>query len=246
MKKLLLTLFAVAAIVACQKEENSNMGIHPDASIDNVVVGSNSNMDLDLNALSNRLIRLSNTKGMELKPNEEGKINGVGAYITVISGVSDGNFYEFVSSDNINMCDAPVGFDVVYLVQNADYNIEVRIGAPSGEGSTRIALIELDVRILFTLSFTEGLGVDLSTFTPTIVDGSGTPKFTLGSTLFNLACASDYYEITDAPFPLSGHLATITNAAGISTVFGGSSLNYAGTTLADVKAAIERDIKPSN
>ena len=246
MKKLLLTIFAVAALVACDKD-----AIDTDLAPSNIVEpiesveAINASVELDIDALSARLQRLANAKGMESKESSTSKINGIGAYLTVISGVSNNNFYEFVSSDDINMCDAPALFDVVYLVQNSDYHIEVRLIAPSGSTSQRITTIPLDVRTLFTFSFTEALGVDLSTFNPTIVDGAGIPKFTVGSDLFNLACASDYYEVTDAPFPLRGHLATISaaNAASILNIWGGSSLNYAGTSMDAVVTEIETQIK---
>ena len=248
MKKVLLTLFDVAAIfTACDKDSTVAQDLSLSEDVEVSVGNLSSNINLDIDALSARLIRMADSKDPQLKNNESGRtITGPGAYLTVISGVSNNNFYEFVSSDDINMCDAPAGFDVVYLVQNSDYHIEVRIGAPSGSSSTLITTIPLDVRTLFTFSFTEALGVDLSNFSPTIVDGNGTPKFTVGSTDFNLACASDYYEVTSAPFPLRGYLATVTDAAGISTVCGGSSLNYAGTDEAAVRAAIDADIKPRN
>ena len=53
------------------------------------------------------------------------------------------------------------------------------------------------------------------------------------------------YEVTPAPFPLNGWLATIKANVGTAS-FTGSSFNYAGTDRASVEAAIEADILDGN
>ena len=56
-----------------------------------------------------------------------------------------------------------------------------------------------------------------------------------------LADVSAYYTITEAPFPLTGFLATIVDAQRSNIT--GSSANYAGTTRDAVITEIERDIR---
>ena len=51
---------------------------------------------------------------------------------------------------------------------------------------------------------------------------------------------SSFYTVSCAPFPLTGVLATINSGATLPN--GATSANYAGTTEADVRQAIERDI----
>ena len=63
----------------------------------------------------------------------------------------------------------------------------------------------------------------------------------------NTVTASDYYTITDAPFPLTGKLATMNSGYASAAGWpGGVSLNYAGTTEAAVVSAIEADIMNAN
>ena len=64
---------------------------------------------------------------------------------------------------------------------------------------------------------------------------------------FDYSCdLSGYYNVTPAPFPLTGFLATITNAAGVQADFGGSSPNFAGTNRDDVVREIESHIMDGN
>ena len=61
-----------------------------------------------------------------------------------------------------------------------------------------------------------------------------------------LACAADFYTVSSAPFPLNGFLATIDDAAGLTAAFGGSSPNFAGTLMGSVTSTIEDNIKDGN
>ena len=244
MKKLLLTLFAVAAIVACQKEETSNLGMHPEASIDAQIVSSGSD-DLTESEILDIVDSILGTNLM--KGSEQGDVLSSGKAddrITLhIFQLNGTNHIAFVDDSNDDFCfNTQDGFLLLSSVhlnkQSGSNNIEVTLG----ESTNVLSTVNGDFASLFALNFNliMQLGADGSVSSQDIYSAHNVGS--IGGNTVRFGCAGNYYAVTDAPFPLNGHLATITDAAGLALAFGGSSLNYAGTDMAAVTSTIEAQI----
>ena len=252
MKKILLTLFAVAAIfVACDKDaydqEITNINVLEQAEEINASVESS----VDIDALTATLNRLSNNrKNYQPKPsNDTAKTGGAGAYIAIVGGVNSGSFYEFLFSNDLAPCnlDDYSYLETVYLVLNAANETEIRLLAPSGSPteSLLVGTITDDFSFLYTITISEGLKVVLSS---SVIDhqpdSSASLSFAFGSDTFDFSCGVDLtgaYDVMPAPFPLTGFLARI-NSDFDFTGLDANALNYAGSSREDVVREIENDI----
>ena len=245
MKKLLLTIFTVAMLVACNKDafdqDVENINVLDQTEISSDISGIDANLDIDVDAITERLEGIaSRMKSFDRKDRSTART--AGGYIKLSSGASNGIYYEFVYSDDVLLCnEASHSFlEEIFLVLNSSNETEIRLIAPSGGDSILVSTITTDFSFLFAITITEGLRVNLADGSYNLVNGQGTPSFTFGSETFAFNCDGTYYSITPAPFPLRGFLATIIDGA-LPT--GMSSSNYAGTDEAAVKAAIENDIR---
>lgn len=244
MKKLLFTIFTIVAFVACDKdafEDNDITNINVLEQAEEINASVDANVDLDIDALTTRLLQLNEKAGKlpaKLRSNETAKTGGAGSHIKYISGVNSNIFYEILFSDDIAICNfASYSYlDTIYLVLNSANETEIRYTAPSGSTSILLGTITDDLSFLYAVTFSEGLSVALGDLTVTTVNGEGSADFTFGSVNIDLGCEGVAYEVTDAPFPLSGFLATKIGS------YTGTFLNYAGTDRAAVIRAIETDI----
>ena len=250
MKKLIFSLFAIATIfVACNKETTES--IEPSIIEMEEVSAS---VDLDIDSLTDRLIRLSNNKNLSPKDNSTNRTPG--GHIKLISGVNttSNTYYEFLFSDDLDLCNVSnVSYlETIWLVLDGT---ETDIHIISETGPV-IGTITADLSFIYGLTITEGLSVNLGNLDVAVVDGAGGVDITLGSERFNFTCATasvwapsasdanmisnpDYgtYSVSPAPFPLTGFLATYISAAtGVS-----QPANYAGTTRDAVMTAIQND-----
>ena len=250
MKKILLTIFVFAAIIACEKDaydndDVTNINVLEQAEEINASVETTSSTGLDVEALTARLTRLAgNTKGVTRKLNSStAKTGGAGSHIKLISGVETTSniYYEFLFSDDISLCNLPnfTYLETIWLVLNSANETEIRAIAPSGEDSFLVGTITADLSFLYEITFSEGLFVDLSDLSVDVVSGESQADITLGSVNFDLSCEGILYEVTPAPFPLRGFLAT--KIAG-ATFPNATPSNYAGTDRNDVVRAIETNI----
>ena len=171
MKNLLYTLLIGLVVISCNKDEeygSAPLALSQEVSIEQT---------FDAAALESRLVRiLGNSSKMATKSGQTAKTAVVGSNIKLISGLKDGNYFEFLFSDDIDNCDA-AGFtgDVLFLVFNASNETEIRFGSVTG---TLLNTITIDLSTLYTLTFSEGLRVDLSSLAATVVDGTGGTSFT--------------------------------------------------------------------
>ena len=254
MKKLLLTLFAVAAVfVACDKD-----ALDQDVSNINVLeqaeeINASLDIDFDYDALVARLTgkNLSSSdksdKGSASTARNTGTnvacgdderdgltIDGETDYITYELATINGNNYGVIRSEELTRTAAftPVatitfvnkGSGLTKIFVNGEYVNEFT-SVPFGNLYADSALrTSADV----PFAYIENLNSNF------IYIGDGTAASAGLSCIY----AGQYYEVTPAPFPLNGFLATLRGA--LPT--GMDSANYAGTTEAAVRAAIEADI----
>ena len=234
MKKILLTLIAVAAIfVACDKDgldqEITNINVLEQAEEINASVET----DIDaIDAFINRV--LSNSKKYPSKSNVTGRSTtpAAGSYVRILAGEQGPVYYEFGFSDDVEVCnEADYSYLTtnVYLVYNANQDTEIRIGTLD---ATPIRTIDRDLRQLFSIAINEGIsynfGTDVLDFASTNSDGA----LVIGSQAFDFVCAGwmfdsatmtwshptyGSYVVSPAPFPLSGLLATVETELGTYT-----------------------------
>ena len=177
MKKLLLIAMLALGVVACDKND---LGMDMDGSSINPIEMQDVKMDLDLDALTSRLSRLSDQYVNDDKGSvSTAKLAVTGSYIKLVSGVDNGKYFEFLFSDDIDSCriDEYPYLEVIYLVLNASDYTEIRVGDHSGENSILLGTIEQDFSFLYTITFSEGLLVDLTDYSATVVDGNGGTSF---------------------------------------------------------------------
>ena len=249
MKKLLLTLFAVAAIVACQKEDDS-IAIQPDASMDAQLVSGESSRTVDL--LENLEGILASAEGMskqfnlnELVPSSERNI-GADTLEISLHAYSGSDYLVIQGGDTDDICRDNAGVEdlgKIGFVKTDANNFNVVVYLPTGsviEASTGNSLSS-GLNGLFTVASAAGF---------TSISRVNLRLFPLEANISvpnaGIACVGSLYTVTAAPFPLNGWLATLNANADLSQFFGGSSLNYAGTDEAAVRAAIEADIMNGN
>ena len=244
MKKLIFSLFAIATIfVACDKDsveiapvvEVEEMSVDTDALIDGILSRWGVNSISSKNSASS-----SKTNNPSASCADDTRVapDASTDYISYeILSDSDGSFGLIRSEERSNVAAFDNGQLIVTLYFTRQANNVTHIYV----GSNKVAE--------FTSTGFDGL-YDIAN--ALAVESLTSGFIYTGDT--NLAAAGlectqasglnpiDFYTVTDAPFPLTGKLATINSGAD----FPGSSANYAGTTEASVRAAIEADILDGN
>ena len=238
MKKLLLTLFAIAAIVACQKEDQSDLVAQPEASID-IQVGTNESAQIGQAELDDIISDLiSNLSG--ITPTKRGNASSskgsdyVAIHVFTLTG-SDTRYLTLLDETNDDLCFATGQSTALVYFDNVN-----------GDGSVLVVEDDQEVEQLrisgnFGSFFDAGQNTLLALTDPrqqgTFDDSNAV---SLNGIDFNFSCfdPADHYEVMPAPFPLSGFLARITGPL----PDGMSSANYAGTSTSTVIEAIENDI----
>ena len=251
MKKILLTLFAVAAIfVACDKD-----GLDQDITNINVLeqadeIGASIENDLDVDGIVDELLKNLSSFGNQ-KRGQANLTSKTGDFVAVhiftISGQTD-RFLILADETNDDFCFpgsvATVFFDNVNG-DGSQLNVEDEAGVVSISLTGNFAAFFAGGNNVLVRLNAENKAADRGDF-----DAGNTA--TLSGTDFTFSCAMDFtsiYTVSPAPFPLTGFLARIIDGAN----FTGSSLNYAaapGPAGADdeslVRAAIEADIMDGN
>lgn len=173
MKKLLYTLILGLLVVSCDKSYEESIET-PQASQEIILENP-----VDINELQNRLIRLLDSS-KDFPQKGPSSARTAGDHIKLISGTSNGVYFEFLFSDDIEVCnlESYSYLSTIYLVLNADNHTEIRVGAASGDGSLKLGTIEVDLSFLYTITFSEGLRVNLSDLAVNLVDGMGGTSFT--------------------------------------------------------------------
>ena len=256
MKKILLTLFAVAAIViACDKDaydaDTTNINIIEQAEEINATV------DFDLSRIEETLNRLSsNIKSFPVKDNTTART--AGGHIRILGGADGSIYYEFAFSDDIEVCnEATYSFleENIYIVLNAAGNTEVRVGSLT---AAPVATLTRDFSSVFARSIQEGISYDFSSGN---IGGGvvGNDGIAFGSTVFDFICdgwsfdsatmtwshpTQGSYIISEAPFPLNGILARVlTQGVNPGTLHYAASgdMNDASDASHALNDAIQRD-----
>ena len=248
MKKLLLTLFAVAAIVACDKD-----AFDQDTYDINVVEAAEEiNATVETASEDSILTLLENLRSANLPKAERGDANATAKgsdYLNL-------TFFTFGNEPYITFLDESNDDITCILEAPGVTNVNsIFFDNVNGDGSA-IAVETADETVVTTVTgdfaaFFAGSENSIIKLTPTydIVASEALNahnRVTVSGADIKLACAADYFDITNAPFPLNGFLATIDDVAGLQAAFGGSSLNYAGTTESSVMDAIKANIMDGN
>ncbi len=93
--------------------------------------------------------------------------------IKIYAGVQDGDYFEFLFSDDVDSCNKPDGFDEIYLTLESDGTTSVRAGAIDGFAlRTGLSL----PAVVYTLTISEGLKVSEESVV-TFIDGAGASTF---------------------------------------------------------------------
>ena len=248
MKKILLSLFAIATMfVACDKEDSviEPTG-QPVADIGNQITeGPVGLSDIEILEMVSEILGTDLINGSKVGdlPSAGKGDDRITLHIFQLNGA---NHIAFVDDSNDDFCfNAQDGFLLlasVHLNNDGSNNIEVTLD----ESNNVISTVNGDFTTLFSLPFNliMKLAADGAVDSQELYSAHNVGS--IGGNTVRFGCAGDYFAITDAPFPLNGHLATITDAAGLTAAFGGSSVNYAGTSEADVEAAIMANIMDGN
>ena len=239
MKKLLLTLFAVAAVfVACDKDA---VDVQETVVVEVVEDAPLMDLDIDYDLIITRLTgkEFSSKGASSARTNANVACADDERDGLTIGGSTDYISYEFTTINGVNY------------------------GVIRSEALTRTAPFNRVVNLVFVNLGNNDVGVyvngnlvstlNIPAFTP-LFDNSILASafvevldanfvYTGDSNIADagLSCiyAGQYYEVTPAPFPLNGFLATLN---GVALPAGKSSANYAGTTREAVVTAIENDI----
>ena len=254
MKKFLFTIFAFALIVACEKDafEQDTYDINPIEAAEEI--NASLDIDFDYDALVARLtgkdLSVDNTKGSKGSASTARNtgtnvacgdderdgltIDGETDYITYELATINGNNYGVIRSEELTRTAAfnPVatitfvnkGSGLTKIFVDGNYVNEFT-SVPFGDLYADSAL-RTSAGVPF--AYIENLNSNF------IYIGDGTAASAGLSCIY----AGQYYEVTPAPFPLNGFLATLRGAL----PSGMDSANYAGTTEEAVRAAIEADI----
>ena len=264
MKKLILSLFAVAMVfVACNKED-SMVDSTPELS---VTVGE---VDLEsrFNAFNDFL------RGATFTPSEKsnspssarGGDNG-SDWVELIWFAHGTEHYVFTQPENLGNADySNIGAGVsniyreTYSYRASSQEVHIQVG----EGAGAVFPIPADLQALYMSAFADQnsalyfANLDGSTWTfregalPTGTNFNFAPSAPLTFDWRLIAGSTDTYENTNpditatyrvspAPFPLSGSLATI-----VTSDSDNASANYAGTSSSTVIDAIQADIEGRN
>ena len=246
MKKLLLSLFAIATVfVACDKEA---IDVQEPTAIEIEEANASMDLDLDIEGIVNRL---SNKDFSSAKGSDDAARTGTATQACsedvrdglTIEGSTDYLSYEIASINGANYAiirdeaHSPLGdftpLVTVFFVNKGNNVTDVVIGGNVVSSFTNSGFAGLYADGTVGGGFIEGLSSVYVYTGDSSVDAAG------------LGCiyAGQYYDVTPAPFPLNGFLATLNDVA---LPAGMSSANYAGTTEEAVRAAIEADIIGSN
>ena len=244
MKKLLLSLFAIATVfVACDKEAIDSQ--EPTAiEISEANASLDSNLDTDL--LIESLMSRYGVKGFEFTSSPSSSRTGT-ATVACAEDTRDGQTIDG-STDYITYELATINGSNYGIIKSeaetftAPFTPVATLAfVNKGSGLTKIFLNGNYVNEFTSTPF-EAL-YDNALLANAYVENLNHLFIYLNDGNLNdagLSCvnAGQYYEVTPAPFPLNGFLARITNPSG----FAGNSLNYAASTEAAVRTAIEADI----
>ena len=244
MKKLILSLFAIATIfVACDKEA---VDIQEPLAVELEEVDATIDMDVDYDVIIARLTgKEFSSKGNASSARTTANVacaddarDGL-----TIGGSTDYISYEFTTIGGVNYgvirseaetFTAPFNRVVnLVFVNLGSNNVGVYVNGSSVATLNIPAFTPLFDNSILANAFVEVLDANFVYTGDSNVADAG------------LSCiyAGQYYEVTPAPFPLNGFLATLNDVA---LPAGMSSANYAGTSEAAVRAAIEADIVGSN
>ena len=263
MKKLLYTLFAFALIVACEKDmdDKPSYSVSPiEASVE----------ELDLSAVKDILNDIGFTSELQNMPLPKGYDSNLTARTSGESTAAncfdnrpdvpagktafDIQYLPIDSSEGYLFLrgggDIPLALNrpiVRFLIGGANEPIQLQLFLfVNGSFGSAIPLGPTPYNFGLTFIAADGvISIDrtnlyLDSVTPSVTETSDDAGVTCGAS----TPVTSHYTVTPAPFPLSGFLATI--ISGEEANFTGSSANYAGTTEAAVRAAIEADIMDGN
>ena len=260
MKKLLYTLFAFAIIVACEKDMDDNYGSSSISPIETEV----SNLDFNSDIIINSVLERWGVNGITSAPSSKGastaKTNNPSAacatddrvapdastdYISYeILSDSDGHFGLIRSEERSNAAAFDAGQLIVtlYFTRQANDVTHIYVGANKVAEFTSNGFDGLyDIaNALAVESLTSGFiytGDTTTTAAGLDCTAVSAPNWVPGANgLFSLAGVGSY-QVTDAPFPLTGKLATVMSKDDSANVVA----NYAGTDEAAVNTAIRAD-----
>ena len=251
MKKLLLTIFAIAAIIACDKDAYDN----DDVTNINVLeqaeeINASLDIDVDYDAIITRLTgkdfssisdkgsvstRRSTTTPVACADDERNglTIGGSTDYIHYEFAIINGNNYGVIRSEAETFTAPFTPVVTLVFTNQGNGNVGVYVNGALASTLNLPSFAPLFDNSILTNAFVENLDANF-VYTS---DSSATDA--------GLSCiyAGQYYEVTPAPFPLNGFLATLN---GVALPAGMDSANYAGTTEQAVRDAIEADIVGSN
>ena len=251
MKKLFLTLFAVAAIVACQKE-----AVESQEPLAIEIEEVNVNMDIDTDLIIESITARFGAEGFEAtKAPSSSRTTGpaVSCAEDVRDGLTIGGFTDYISYEITTV--AAGNFGVVRneeeSLSSAFTPIVTLYFVNEGSNVSGIYVLQSDGSIDRVGEFTSvgfnGLYSNTAGINGLYIENLNA-RFgytSVGNAASaGLECVNTraHYDVTPAPFPLNGFLATISSSAS----FTGSSLNFAGTDEAAVRRAIEADILDGN
>lgn len=262
MKKYFLSLLAVlAVVVACDKSFEEDVELTVEEVED---LQLNSPMVVDAAAFINNLA--ADVTDQEIKEFKDTPSSSrVGAdgtnWIHVIFFRFGGNNIPLAylrSDDTDEVCPEAGQVSVLYTLEVAQSGASrLKIEQIDGNGNAlpvTYSNIGSSLRANYNTLFGQTIN-RLSRATANfsgVATGSVPALSTLASNGIDFDCASpvdytSFYEVTEAPFPLTGFLATMVDGyADMEGWPGGSSANYAATSTSTLEAAIQADIMDGN
>ena len=259
MKKILLTIFAITAIVACDKDaydqDVANINVLEQAEEINATVDYDTSIVFDI---------INNIDGLTDAIHSKSEFKGNSNLTARTSTAADchdnrpaatsGNSrldVQFLPDASGNLGYSIIrGNDDIPLLLNRNFvrfsipatgDISLELFVQGADGNFGAAIPLGDIGPEPGLSTLAGLPSFLDIDRVNNFFASQTPSVTETPADAGIDCIGLLYEVTPAPFPLNGFLATIIQGANLGG-FSGSSANYAGTTEAAVRQAIENDI----
>ena len=251
MKKILYTLFAFAIIVACEKD-TVEMDVTNINSIEEVVDAdfvSQEEIDAIVNDLLENLQNFGKSKRGQANLTGKGQ-DFVAIYIFSRGGIRYMAFVDESNDDLVFPSDLTVatlyfdngnGDGSALVVENADEVEQLRLNGNFADffSGANNELIQVTPRHRGTFDAANAVTVNGVSFS----FAEAAPAGWTGSTANGITTMTNAdlgtYTIQDAPFPLTGFLATFgtkTGAAATRTIN-----NYAGTTSSSVMTEIEND-----
>ena len=245
MKKLLFTIFAIAAIVACDKDAYDNDDI-TNINVLEQAEEINASLDIDFDAAFDFIGSVEAPKGS----NVTSKVGASGTeWIHVIFFDYNNQNLALLRGDGAEeacwrgLSDFAHSSLYTWDTASDDLTVEVEMIDGTTRSVTRPQSTEAAARFdrLFSSDALNRVRVTNTRRSGTI---TGTPP---AITDLDFGCIpalnGNAYDITPAPFPLEGFLATINSSFDFLTYgLDANASNYAGTTEAAVIEAIEDDI----